>query len=141
MGEQRRTAKSTSRQSKDTTTNAHQIGGGRDAVDQVPETIVGELFGQLTSTRRSGLSGVIDHIYDFRPGRVAIRVDGPDVMAVAYDHLTDLTAAHLVTPEKVIRLERSVGMFVGTHDDHSVFRIVFDSADRIKRYSTGWIQR
>ncbi|MEZ5375805.1 MAG: hypothetical protein R2733_04775 [Acidimicrobiales bacterium] len=109
----------------------------------VPETIVGELHVHEVPTRRAsnGPVGVIDYVYDFHPGRVAVRVDGPDVMAVSCDDLIDFTRAHLVSPEQVTPLERSVGMFVGRHDDQSVFRIVFDSADESKRYSTGWIQR
>ncbi len=107
----------------------------------VPETIVGQLTDPPAPTQRSSGASVIDHVYDFHPGRVAVRVDGPDVMAVACDDLVEFTMAELVTLEGTTELDNASDMFVGTHGGQPVFRIVLRTADESKRYSTGWIQR
>ncbi len=118
------------------------VGAAESAImEQVPETIVGELQIEPVPTHRSQVSGSIDRVYDFHPGRVVVRVDGPDVMAIACDSSISFVAAHLVTPDGTSELVESAGMFVGTHDDDTVFRMVLESSDDSKRYSTGWIQR
>ena len=110
----------------------------------VPETVVGKLEAQNSPSRhRAGTAyDVADFTFDFDPGRIAVRIDGPDVMAAASDHAVEFTAARLVSPDGAITLQRTDGQFfVGQHGDQGVFRIVLESADTAKRYSTEWIQR